>query len=93
MLAHATEYRQPTARQLAERVSQQAQDTVPGSKAVMNMTSRYLGMIVTPGQHIVKIEVEEFVSQLRSRNRDRGLGEVLTPLVEASDRLENVGAI
>lgn len=28
------------------------------------MQSRYLGLVVVPGKHIVKIEVEEFLSQL-----------------------------
>ncbi len=28
------------------------------------MTSRYLGLVVVPGKHIVKIEVEEFLSQM-----------------------------
>jgi N-alpha-acetyltransferase 38, NatC auxiliary subunit len=34
-------------------------------KVALDMTSRYLGLIVVPGEHIVKIEVEEFVSQLK----------------------------
>lgn len=32
------------------------------------MTSRYLGLVVIPGEQIVKLEVEEFVSQMRSRS-------------------------
>jgi hypothetical protein len=31
---------------------------------VQDMTSRYLGLVVIPGEHIVKIEVEEFASQI-----------------------------
>lgn len=31
------------------------------------MTSRYLGLVVVPGEYIVKIEVEEFVSQLKGK--------------------------
>jgi hypothetical protein len=31
----------------------------------MDMTSRYLGLVVVPGRHIVKIEAEEFVSQMK----------------------------
>jgi hypothetical protein len=27
------------------------------------MTSRYLGLVVVPGEYILKIEVEEFTSQ------------------------------
>jgi hypothetical protein len=34
----------------------------------MNMTSRFLGLIVVPGEHIVKIEVEEYASQLKGAN-------------------------
>ncbi|KAL1903483.1 hypothetical protein Sste5346_000110 [Sporothrix stenoceras] len=64
VLAHATEYRQPTARQRAQYAAQQAA-AGQSSRAVMNMTSRYLGLIVTPGHHIVKIEVEEFASQMK----------------------------
>ena len=33
----------------------------------MDMTSRYLGLVVVPGQHIVRIEVEEFASQMGKR--------------------------
>jgi N-alpha-acetyltransferase 38, NatC auxiliary subunit len=32
------------------------------------MTSRYLGLVVVPGEYIVKIEMEEFVSQMKSRS-------------------------
>lgn len=36
------------------------------------MTSRYLGLVVVPGQHIVKIEVEEFASQVK-KNDNKGI--------------------
>lgn len=45
------------------------------------MTSRYLGLVVVPGRHIVRIEVEEFASQMRGRQlrvlglREQGIGE------------------
>ncbi|KAG6149062.1 hypothetical protein E4U27_006234 [Claviceps purpurea] len=32
-----------------------------------NMSSRYLGMVVVPGQHVVKMELEEFASQRATR--------------------------
>lgn len=32
----------------------------------MSMTSRYLGLVVVPGAHVIKVEVEEFASQVRS---------------------------
>lgn len=31
----------------------------------MHMTSRYLGLVVVPGPHVVKVELEEFASQVR----------------------------
>jgi hypothetical protein len=31
------------------------------------MASRYLGLVVVPGEHITKIEVEEFASQMRGK--------------------------
>jgi hypothetical protein len=34
----------------------------------LDMQSRYLGLVVVPGEHIVKIEVEEFASQIKGRN-------------------------
>jgi hypothetical protein len=34
-------------------------------KVVRDMTSRYLGLVVVPGEYITKIEVEEFVSQIK----------------------------
>ncbi|KAK4035402.1 hypothetical protein C8A01DRAFT_48397 [Parachaetomium inaequale] len=45
-------------------------------KVKLDMTSRYLGLVVVPGQYIVRIEVEEFVSQMRGRQtRVLGVGE------------------
>jgi len=35
----------------------------------LDMTSRFLGLVVVPGRHIVKIEVEEFASQMGSKER------------------------
>jgi len=32
----------------------------------MDMTSRYLGLVVVPGEYITKIEIEEFASQAKS---------------------------
>jgi len=31
----------------------------------LDMTSRYLGLVVVPGEYVSKIEVEEFVSQMK----------------------------
>ena len=33
-----------------------------------DMSSRYLGLVVVPGEFIAKLEVEEFVSQLPNRS-------------------------
>ena len=38
-----------------------------GEKVTMDMTSRYLGLVVVPGEHISKIELEEFSSQVKVR--------------------------
>lgn len=47
-----------------------------GDKILLDMTSRYLGLVVVPGQYITKIEVEEFVSQMKERRaRLDALGE------------------
>lgn len=35
----------------------------------LDMTSRYLGLVVVPGKHIVKIEVEKFSSQLSQEEK------------------------
>lgn len=37
------------------------------------MTSRYLGLVVVPGHHIVKIEVEEFASQVKKDRKNKGI--------------------
>lgn len=31
------------------------------------MTSRYLGLVVVPGEYVTKIEVEEFASQMKGK--------------------------
>ena len=33
----------------------------------LEMTSRYLGLVVVPGEYITKIEVEEFASQMKGK--------------------------
>ncbi|EAQ92801.1 hypothetical protein CHGG_01036 [Chaetomium globosum CBS 148.51] len=39
----------------------------PKDKVTVEMTSRYLGLVVVPGKYVVKIEEEEFASQVRGR--------------------------
>jgi hypothetical protein len=42
----------------------------------MDMTSRYLGLVVVPGEHVVKIEVEEFISQVKNGQSKWTVGDV-----------------
>ncbi|KAM0288040.1 hypothetical protein ACHAQH_000108 [Verticillium albo-atrum] len=65
VIAHTYEYRQPSAQQQAD-VTREAGASARSLK--MDMTSRYLGLVVVPGEHIVTIEVEEFASQLKGHN-------------------------
>lgn len=37
------------------------------------MTSRYLGLVVVPGEYVVKIEVEEFASQMKGKSGNSSL--------------------
>lgn len=58
MLQNAYEYRQPSPQKRAEAA-------VAGAKVTVDMTSRFLGLVVVPGEHIVSMQLEEFASQLR----------------------------
>jgi len=53
ILAHTYEYRLPSQQRLAEQWGAGAE------KVEVDMTSRYLGLVVVPGQFITKIEAEE----------------------------------
>ncbi|CAG8981805.1 hypothetical protein HYALB_00004748 [Hymenoscyphus albidus] len=62
ILAQTFEYRIPP-----------APKNISGDEAVtLDMTSRYLGLVVVPGEYITKIEVEEFASQMRGQNQQSG---------------------
>lgn len=50
-------------------------------KVVKNMTSRYLGLVVVPGEHIVEIELEEFASQVKARQSAALTGQSQTAVV------------
>ncbi|KAI0384142.1 Sm-like ribonucleoprotein [Hypomontagnella monticulosa] len=65
VLSLTYEYRQPSQQKLAEAAS--SSDPAKGT-VTADMTSRYLGLVVVPGEHIVKMEVEEFASQAKSRS-------------------------
>lgn len=54
ILGQSFEHRLPRASALDT-----ASASLSGSSVKMDMTSRYLGLIVIPGQHITKIEIEE----------------------------------
>ncbi|KUJ18936.1 uncharacterized protein LY89DRAFT_780906 [Mollisia scopiformis] len=46
----------------------------PGT-TTQDLTSRYLGLVVVPGEYITKVEVEAFESQLSREERERfGVG-------------------
>ena len=63
MLQHTYEYRHPSIQKLAEGAANTAASG--GGSVKLEMTSRYLGLVVVPGEHIAKIEVEEFASQMK----------------------------
>jgi len=79
ILQHTYEYRPPTQTQLSKAAAAAGiaeslgESNNTDNKLKFDMTSRYLGLVVVPGRFIVKIEKEEFASQLRGRER-RGLG-------------------
>ncbi|PQE32579.1 lsm domain-containing protein [Rutstroemia sp. NJR-2017a WRK4] len=60
ILSHTYEYRFPAPPSASELSSSQ-------SAIKKDLTSRYLGLVVVPGEYIRKIELEEFESQVRGR--------------------------
>lgn len=62
VLAQTYEYRHPSPQKRLEAAQMAGDDAV---KVTMSMTSRYLGLVVVPGGHVVKIELDEFASQVR----------------------------
>ncbi|KAI1766687.1 Sm-like ribonucleoprotein [Hypoxylon sp. FL1150] len=67
VLSLTYEYRQPSQQKLAEAAAAASAESGQ-STVTADMPSRYLGLVVIPGQHIVKMEVEEFASQVKSRS-------------------------
>lgn len=57
ILSQAYEYRQPTPN-AAKAAAESSSETSPTATLKVDMTSRFLGLIVVPGQYITKIEVE-----------------------------------
>lgn len=60
VLSQTFEYREPSTRQRAE-----AAERASGGSVTLDMTSRFLGLVVVPGHHIVKMVVEQFASQMK----------------------------
>jgi hypothetical protein len=58
ILAHTFEYRIPP----PPKDLDESKEPV-----TLDMTSRYLGLVVVPGEYITKIEVEEFASQMKGK--------------------------
>ncbi|KAK2749894.1 hypothetical protein FQN57_005311 [Myotisia sp. PD_48] len=59
ILANTHEYRYPNLPSIQAAAAQQQLDTArPSDMVKMNMTSRFIGLVVVPGQHIMRIEVD-----------------------------------
>ncbi|KUI70775.1 hypothetical protein VM1G_05946 [Cytospora mali] len=70
VLAHTYEYRQPSAQQVAKAAQKAGTD----AKSIkLDMMHRYLGLIVVPGEHIVRIEKEDF-DERRQSSAASGMG-------------------
>lgn len=60
ILQGSHEYRQPSKNVLKEAYASANNETVnPAATMQIDMSSRYVGLIVVPGQYITKVEVEE----------------------------------
>lgn len=63
ILALTHEFRQPSSAAVSEAAgSRSAEDD--DKPAPVNMTSRFIGLVVVPGQHIAKIELDEVPTRL-----------------------------
>ncbi|KAG7292617.1 hypothetical protein NEMBOFW57_002652 [Staphylotrichum longicolle] len=81
VLQHTYEYRHPTSQQISAAAAAATTTTATSSSSSsstttspptattvkLDMTARYLGLVVVPGKYIVRIEAEEFASQMRGR--------------------------
>ncbi|KAL4910893.1 hypothetical protein BDW74DRAFT_3350 [Aspergillus multicolor] len=60
ILANTHEYRYPTTAAVQDAASNAASESAQDlQKLKLNMTSRFIGLVVVPGQHITRIELEE----------------------------------
>jgi len=64
ILTQTHEYTPPSPPSKAdlEKAAREGRETIK-----LDMTSRFLGLVVVPGEYITKIEVEEFASQLKNK--------------------------
>lgn len=69
ILASTFEYRYPvpSAVREAAAANEQGSKNTNSQNIKLNMTSRFIGLVVVPGQHITKIELEETPEQARVR--------------------------
>jgi N-alpha-acetyltransferase 38, NatC auxiliary subunit len=59
ILAKTYEYRMPTEKAEREALEHQQTGQGAGRAGTASMKSRFLGLVVVPGRHIIKLEVEE----------------------------------
>lgn len=66
ILANTFEYRLPSQTAVQAAAAETTSTTTDGTgKFKMDMSSRFIGLVVVPGQHITKIELEENPYQMR----------------------------
>jgi N-alpha-acetyltransferase 38, NatC auxiliary subunit len=85
ILAHTYEYRLPPPPLSSSHLPNPDDASQQQQTVTLDLTSRYLGLVVVPGEHITKIEVEEFVSQVKN-----GGSKWLLPLDEYETQRENL---
>ncbi|KAI9856098.1 MAG: hypothetical protein M1824_005694 [Vezdaea acicularis] len=61
ILAKTQEYRHPSPSAVSEVISV---DMNQPQSITLNMTSRFLGLVVVPGRYITKIEIEEYPNRV-----------------------------
>ncbi|EEA22869.1 hypothetical protein TMatcc_001725 [Talaromyces marneffei ATCC 18224] len=68
ILANTFEYRLPSQSAVQAAAAETTSTSADGAgKFKMDMTSRFIGLVVVPGQYITKIELEENPYQMRIR--------------------------
>jgi hypothetical protein len=68
ILANTFEYRYPTTTAIRDAALHLTTESLEETQNLkLNMTSRFIGLVVVPGQHITRIELEENPQQSRVR--------------------------